>query len=171
LSVAHQGSGKPWLTLQSLAAVPLTAPFSAGYQIKKTVTPIEQASKGSLRRGDVLRVTLEITSTADMTWVAVSDPIPAGATILGGGLGRDSEIATQGEKRSGSVWPVFEERSFEGLRSYYNYLPKGTVTLEYTVRLNTVGDFALPPTRAEALYAPEVYGEIPNARIKVEAAP
>ncbi|HEY1104407.1 MAG TPA: alpha-2-macroglobulin family protein, partial [Burkholderiaceae bacterium] len=46
LSVAHQGSGKPWLTLQSLAAVPLTAPFSAGYQIKKTVTPIEQASKG-----------------------------------------------------------------------------------------------------------------------------
>ena len=45
------------------------------------------------------------------------------------------------------------------------------MTLEYTVRLNTVGDFALPPTRAEAMYAPEVYGEIPNARIKVEAAP
>jgi hypothetical protein len=102
-----------------------------------------------------------------MTWVAITDPIPGGATILGSGLGRDSEIATQGEKRSGSGWPAFEERSFESFRSYYEYLPKGTVTMEYTVRLNNVGDFALPPSRVEALYAPEMFGEAPNARVKV----
>ena len=39
-----------------------------------------------------------------------------GIIILGSGLGRDSE-----------------------------YLPKGVVKMEYTVRLNNVGDFALPP--------------------------
>lgn len=171
LGVAHQGSGKPWLTLQSLAAVPLTRPFSAGYQIQKTVTPTQQAVKGQYSRGDILRVTLEITATADMTWVVVSDPIPAGATLLGSGLGRDSAIATLGERTAGSAVPVFEERSFEALRSYYDYLPKGTVKLDYTVRLNNVGDFALPPTRAEAMYAPEVYGERPNARVSVGAAP
>lgn len=173
LAVAHQGPGKPWLTVQSVAAIELKAPFSAGYRIVRTVTPIEQANKalapGQYTRGDVLRVTLEVTSQADMTWVAITDPIPAGSTILGSGLGRDSEIATQGEKRSGAGWSAFEERSFEAFRSYYEYLPKGTVKMEYTVRLNNVGDFALPPSRAEALYAPEMFGEAPNARVKVAA--
>jgi len=174
LSVTHQGAGKPWLTLQSVAAVQLKAPFSAGYAIKKTVTPIEQANKGlpagQYTRGDVLRVTLEVTSTADMTWVAITDPIPAGSTILGSGLGRDSEIATQGEKREGWGWPAFEERSFESFRSYYEYLPKGAVKMEYTVRLNNAGEFQLPPSRVEALYAPEMFGEAPNARVKVVQA-
>jgi uncharacterized protein YfaS (alpha-2-macroglobulin family) len=31
--------------------------------------------------------------------------------------------------------------------------------VEYTLRLNNVGDFALPPSRVEALYAPEMFGE------------
>ncbi|QHE87458.1 alpha-2-macroglobulin family protein [Hydrogenophaga sp. BPS33] len=171
LQVVHQGAGKPWLTLQSLAAVPLKAPFSAGYTIKKSITPVEQAVSGQYTRGDVLRVSLEVNASADMTWVAVTDPIPGGATILGGGLGRDSQIATSGEKRaSGNAWPAFEERSFEAYRGYYEYVPKGVLKMEYTVRLNNVGDFALPPSRVEALYAPEMFGEAPNARVKVEAA-
>ena len=173
LDVVHQGAGKPWLTLQSLAAVPLKAPLASGYSITRTVTPIEQADKalpaGQYTRGDVLRVALEVTASAPMTWVAITDPIPGGATILGSGLGRDSEIASQGEKRSGAGWPAFEERSFEAFRSYYQYLPKGTVKMEYTVRLNNAGEFALPPSRVEALYAPEMFGAAPNARVKIRA--
>jgi len=169
LTVTHGGAGKPWLTLQSVAAIQLKAPFAAGYAIKKTITPVEQATAGKYTRGDVLRVTLEVNASADMTWVAITDPVPGGATILGSGLGRDSKIATQGEKKSGAGWPAFEERSFESFRSYYEYLPKGVVMMEYTVRLNNVGDFALPPSRVEALYAPEMFGETPNARVKVEA--
>ena len=173
LTVTHQGAGKPWLTLQSLAAVQLKEPFNAGYQIKKTIEPVEQANKslplGVYTRGDVLRITLEVNASSDMTWVAITDPIPGGATILGSGLGRDSEIATKGEKKSGSGWPAFEERSFEAFRSYYEYLPKGVVKMQYTVRLNNLGDFALPPSRVEAMYAPEMFGEAPNARVKVEA--
>ncbi len=169
LTVTHQGTGKPWLTIQSLAAVPLTAPMNAGYQIKKTVTATEQAVAGKYSRGDVLRISVEVISSADMTWVAITDPIPGGATILGGGLGRDSEIASKGERASGNAWPAFEERSFEAYRAYYEYVPKGSFKFEYTIRLNNVGDFAMPATRAEAMYAPEMFGETPNARVKVEA--
>jgi uncharacterized protein YfaS (alpha-2-macroglobulin family) len=169
LIATHEGAGKPWLTLQSVAAVALKAPFSAGYQITRTVTAVEQAVPGKYSRGDVLRVSLEVNASADMTWVVITDPVPGGATILGGGLGRDSQIATQGEKRAGWSWPAFEERSFESFRSYYEYLPKGVVKMEYTLRLNNVGEFALPPTRVEAMYAPEMFGEIPNAKVKVEA--
>ncbi|MBC7435156.1 MAG: alpha-2-macroglobulin [Bdellovibrionales bacterium] len=171
LGVTHQGTGKPWLTLQSVAAVVLKAPFNAGYAIKKTITPVEQAVAGKYTRGDVVRVALEINASADMTWVVITDPIPGGATILGGGLGRDSQIATSGEKsQSGNAWPAFEERSFEAYRSYYEYVPKGIIKMEYTVRLNNVGEFSLPPSRVEAMYAPEMFGESPNARVKVEAA-
>jgi uncharacterized protein YfaS (alpha-2-macroglobulin family) len=174
LNVTHQGAGKPWLTLQSVAAVQLKAPFFAGYQIKKTITPVEQANKslpaGSYTRGDVLRISIEVNASADMTWVAITDPVPGGATILGSGLGRDSEIATQGEKKDGYGWAAFEERSFESFRSYYEYLPKGVVKMEYTIRLNNVGEFSLPPSRVEAMYAPEMFGEAPNARVKVEGA-
>jgi hypothetical protein len=174
LSVTHQGAGKPWLSLQSVAAIALKSPFSAGYQISKTIAPVEQANKalpaGSYTRGDVLRITLEVNASADMSWAVITDPVPAGATILGSGLGRDSEIATRGEKRDGAGWPAFEERSFESFRSYYEFLPKGMARMEYTVRLNNVGDFSLPPSRVEAMYAPEMFGETPNARIRVEAA-
>jgi hypothetical protein len=33
-----------------------------------------------------------------------------------------------------------------------------------------VGDFALPPSRVEAMYAPEMFGAAPNPRFKVMAA-
>jgi uncharacterized protein YfaS (alpha-2-macroglobulin family) len=99
----------------------------------------------------------------------ITDPVPSGASILGSGLGRDSDIASQGEKTSGEGWPAFEERSFEAWRGYYAYLPKGITRVQYTLRLNTVGDFSLPPSRAEAMYAPEMFGESPNGRIKVRA--
>ena len=46
-------------------------------------------------------------------------------------------------------------------------LPKGRYTIDYTVRLNNSGNFALPPTRVEAMYAPDVFGEVPNARVVV----
>ncbi|WP_079419000.1 alpha-2-macroglobulin family protein [Thiomonas intermedia] len=171
LQLQQQGSGKPWVTIQSWAAVPLKAAFDAGYGIKKTIDPVEQAVPGKWTRGDVLRVTLEINASSDMSWVVVSDPIPGGASILGGGMGRDSEIATRGGQVAGGAWNAYEERSFSAFRSYYAYLPKGKFRLQYTLRLNTVGRFALPPTRVEAMYAPEMFGELPHASFSVEARP
>ena len=48
-----------------------------------------------------------------MTWVVVDDPVPGGATILGSGLGGQSQLLTRGEQREGWAWPAFEERRFE----------------------------------------------------------
>ncbi|MEW6341489.1 MAG: MG2 domain-containing protein [Pseudomonadota bacterium] len=174
LTLTHDGTGKPWATIESLAAVPLKTPFAAGYRITKTVTPLDPAVKGVYTRGDVVRVHLDIDAQTDMTWVVVNDPVPAGATILGSGLGRDSEAATQGENSGAdaerSAWPAFIERGFDGYRAYYDYVPKGKFSVEYTVRLNNVGTFGLPPTRVEALYAPSTFGALPNAALVVQPA-
>jgi uncharacterized protein YfaS (alpha-2-macroglobulin family) len=35
------------------------------------------------------------------------------------------------------------------------------------MRLGNAGLFQLPPTRVEALYAPEVFGMLPNAAFRV----
>lgn len=167
LNLRHDGAGKPWATVQSLAAVPLKEALNTGYRIVRSVTPVEQAKKGAWTRGDVYRVKLTIEAQADMTWVAVDDPIPASASILGTGLGRDSRIATSGERQRGWVWPDFEERTQGAFRAYYSFVPKGQWSIEYTVRLNNAGHFSLPPTRVEAMYNPEMFGELPNAAVVV----
>jgi uncharacterized protein YfaS (alpha-2-macroglobulin family) len=167
LDLAHDGSGRPWVMIQSRAAIPLRQPFSSGYRIQRSVSAVEQREKGKWSRGDVMRVRLDLEAQSDMTWVVVEDPVPAGASVLGTGLGRDSQILAGGEKKQGWVWPAFEERKFDSFRAYYRFVPKGKWTLEYTLRLNNPGEFLLPETRVEALYAPEMFAEIPNARVVV----
>jgi hypothetical protein len=164
----HEGAGKPWVTFTSKAAVPLAAPFASGYRITKTVMPLEQKVPGRWSRGDVLRVRLELDAQADMTWVVVNDPIPGGATLIGSGLGRDEQIQRGSERQDGRARLAYEERSFEAFRAYYRYLPKGAFSVEYTLRLNNPGRFGLPATRVEAMYAPEMFGEAPNAAVLVQ---
>jgi hypothetical protein len=168
LALHMSGTGRPWATVRSLAAIPLKEPLSSGFKIKKTMTPVEQRERGGWSRGDLMRVRLEVEAQSDMTWVVVTDPIPAGSTILGSGLGRDSQLATRGEKQEGWVWPAFEERSFEAFRAYYEFVPKGTWTIEYTVRLNNEGTMNLPPSRVEAMYSPEMFGELPNQPVRIQ---
>jgi hypothetical protein len=169
LKIDHSGTGNPWVEIRTLAAIPLTQSFSSGYRITRTFAPVEGAHANGWKRGDLVRVHLKIEAQTDMTWVVVNDPIPAGASHLGTGLGRDSEIATSGEKidADNSVYPVFSERAFDAFRAYYEYVPKGAFEIEYTIRLNQSGTFKLPPTHAEALYEPEMLGDLPNVPFEV----
>jgi hypothetical protein len=167
LLVSQSGTGRPWVTVQSRAAIPLEAALSSGFRVVKTVTPVETKVPGELRRGDVVRVRLELEAQSDMTWVVVDDPLPAGSAILGTGLERASQILSSGDQSRGFVWPAFEERTFDAFRAYYRFVPKGSWVVEYTLRLNNTGRFELPPTRVEAMYAPEMFGELPNAAVTV----
>lgn len=167
LRITHQGDGNPWTTIRGLAAIPLKQPVSSGYSIKKTWIPVEQKMTNTWSRGDVVRVHLDLESQADMTWVVVNDPIPGGSMILGSGLGRDAGTQTGEELEQGRAWETFRERSFQALRVYYEFVPKGKWTVEYTMRLNNGGAFNLPETRVEALYAPEMFGELPNPKMVI----
>ncbi|HZP92265.1 MAG TPA: MG2 domain-containing protein [Burkholderiales bacterium] len=168
LALTQQGSGKPWVSVQARAAVPLAAPLSSGFRIVRTVTPVEARVPDKVSRGDTLRVHLEIEAQSDMTWVVVDDPVPSGATILGRGMSGESSILGRGERNRGFVWPAFEERGLESFRAYYRFVPKGSWSVEYTLRLNNPGRFVLPPTRVEAMYAPEMFGMLPNDAVTVE---
>jgi uncharacterized protein YfaS (alpha-2-macroglobulin family) len=167
LTMLHQGGGKPWLSVQALAAVPLTGPVAAGYRIERSLSAVQRKVEGQWTRGDVLRVRIEIDAQSDMTWVALDDPVPTGATLLGSGLGRDSAIAARNERREGNAWLAYEERAQDAYRASWEFMPRGRHVIEYTLRLNSAGRFALPPSRVEAMYAPDSFGELPNATLEV----
>ena len=160
LALSHDGMGTPWGMVQFRAAVPLTEPTERGYRIVRRVDAVDRRDARRWSRGDVAQVVLEIDADADMTWVVVEDPLPPGAVVLGSGLGGDSAILSPTHVR-GDGWPVFTERDFDSYRAYYRYVPKGRTTLRYNIRYNTAGTFQLPPSRVEAMYAPEMHAEMP----------
>lgn len=184
LSLDFVGEGKLWATVSAYGAVPLLEPKYAGYALEREILPVVQQTPGQWTQGDVYRVQIKVQANSPMTWVVLNDPIPSGATILGSGLGRDSAIlqtqsaqtatANAGDTQQQSAywrnWPTFVERGSDSYKVYYDYLDQGETEIEYTVRLNHSGEFNLPPTRIEALYNPDVYGEWPNAEsFKVHA--
>lgn len=165
LTLTHSGQGRPWALVQSRAAIALDKPLFAGYRIARTLTPEQQRQTGQWSRGDIVRVRIELAAEATMGWVVVSDPVPAGATILGTGFGRDTP--DRAGRTPAALPPIFEERRYDGFQAYYEQVPGGSWSLEYRLRLNNAGDFALPPTRVEALYLPEMRGELPNTAMSV----
>jgi alpha-2-macroglobulin len=107
-----------------------------------------------------------------MTWVAMSDTIPAGASILGSLRASEVELKKSSEAASkpsndGSrwsyAWLAFEEQRFDSYRAFYEFLPKGVTTLSYTFRVSQAGVLKVPASRIEAMYKPSVYGLLPNA--------
>jgi len=169
LGLAHAGSGRPWVMVRATAAIPLDKPLSTGFRVTRTWRAVEQQRPGVYTRGDVIRVHLDLEAQSDMSWVVVDDPVPAGATVLGSGVGGQSALDTRGERAQGWGWLAFEERRFDAYRAYYRFVPKGRWSLEYTLRLNNPGTLLMPPTRVEAMYAPEMFAELPNAPVTVEA--
>jgi uncharacterized protein YfaS (alpha-2-macroglobulin family) len=165
LALTHQGSGAPWAVVQTSAAIPLRQPLNAGLKLKRTVETVQAAVPGRYNRGDLLRVKLEIESFQDLTWVVLSDPVPAGSSVVGGLRNNRAPLGLKAGTQG--TWPAFTEAGFESYRAYFDFLPRGTSHIEYLVRLNAAGEFHLPATRAEAMYAPDIFGALPNATLKV----
>ena len=170
---SHSGSGKPWMHFETLSAIPLKAPLDMGYKISRKITAVVQDVPGSWHVGDVANIELTVTAKADQPWVVVLDPIPAGASHLGNGLDGSSNLLDRKPKVKAQAseiqgWPTeYEEKSNANFISYAAYLPRGTYTMNYRIRLNSAGEFKLPPSRVEAMYSPESFGEVPNENWKV----
>ncbi len=166
LLLSQSGGEGPWAVVSVRAAVPLTRALFAGYRIQRKVEPVQVRRQGSYTRGDVIKVTLTIDASAERNWVVVSDPVPAGATIIGDAANQSQLLA--GSDSSGG-YPSYVERAGGYWRGYYEWLPRGTTTVSYNVRLNGSGRFVLPPTHVEAMYAPAIHADLPNASVTVAA--
>jgi alpha-2-macroglobulin len=166
LILTQTGGAGPWASISLAAAVPLKEALFAGYKIEKTVTAKSQAKSGQWTRGDVIKVRITVIATAGRNWVVVNDPVPPGATILGG-LGGQSALLAEKANTGEGVGPSYIERGNDSWRGYFEWVPEGRFVVEYAMRLNGVGQFKLPATRVEAMYSPDIRGLVPNAPVTV----
>ena len=65
--------------------------------------------------------------------------------------------------------PSYVERGQDAWRGYFAWLPRGSASVSYTLRLNATGRFSLPPSRVEAMYSPAIRAQLPNAPVEVGA--
>jgi uncharacterized protein YfaS (alpha-2-macroglobulin family) len=186
LRLTQTGGAGPWASVSVSAAVPLLKPLNAGYVMTRKVDVVQARTKGVLTRGDVIKVTITVQASADRNWVVINDPIPAGSTIVGDLGGQSKMLGDQGNLGDGSstlatdgdgkLWniisgaqPAYVERRNDSWRAYFDWVPRGTFSVSYVLRLNTPGRFNLPPTRVEAMYSPAIRAQWPNAQVVVAA--
>lgn len=150
--VNHKGEGLPWVSVQGLTAVPLDSSYDQGINIEKKIRNVTNDQGSDYHPGDIVEVTLRINSASSVYHVVLQDPIPAGSNIVGEAYGYFS---------SG-------EKSYRGYKLYFSSLSQGVTEVKYQYQLNNPGVFKLPPTRAEGIYVPSIYGETPNAVFSVK---
>ncbi|TAG06100.1 MAG: hypothetical protein EAZ43_01015 [Betaproteobacteria bacterium] len=163
VAIEHLGKGEPWARSQLRAAVPLTGAQNNGITLTKTIKAVQQKSTGRYSVGDVLQVTVTAENAMGLGWLGIDDPVPAGATVLGG-LSKLAGVAEETRTWQGYR---YVERTFTNVRSSFEWVSKGKHSFSYELRLTTPGKFALPPTHAEAMYAPEVNGQLGNAVFEI----
>ncbi|MCZ2136367.1 MAG: hypothetical protein LC098_13230 [Burkholderiales bacterium] len=164
LTLEHLGSGMPWARAQVRAPVPLTGRIDNGIGLSKTFRPVQQKRPGRYSVGDVIQVTVTADNKTGVGWLAIDDPVPAGSTVLGG----LSKLANISEPPRTWQGYRYVERTFTSVRTSFEWASKGSHSVSYDLRLTTPGRFALPATHAEALYAPEVNGDLGNVTFEID---
>jgi hypothetical protein len=100
---------------------------------------------GRCNSGDLIEVTIALTTAKLSKFIMVEDPIPAGMEM----------IPETGALANGTTH--CEYRPDKAL-FYFETLPKGTTTLTYRFRAIFPGCFRVLPVHAESMYVPEITG-------------
>jgi len=117
-------------------------------------------------QGDILLARLTIVAPADLYYVIVDDPLPAGLETIDQSFETSPEITAPERYDFDAIWQGgwgwwyfdhFELRDERVLISA-DYLPAGTYVYTYLVRASTPGTYFVIPPTAHEFYFPEVYG-------------
>ncbi|MEP6299481.1 MAG: hypothetical protein ABJ382_19325, partial [Ilumatobacter sp.] len=122
--------------------------------------------------GATVRVRLTMVADARRTHVALIDPLPAGLEAVNPALATSLTVPADDASVTydGSWWWQWYE--YQNLRddraeAFTSYLPGGTYEYTYVARATTPGEFVVPPTRAEEIYASEVFGRSSSDKVVV----
>ncbi len=141
--------------------------LSRGFIVKRRYEPLEKGQvfrgkdgRWKFRLGSYVKVHLKIIVPSRRYFAAIIDPLPAGLEIV------DLSFKTSAISRlRGKIayrWNHFpydhQEKRDSMLLLFATRLPAGVYTYSYLARATTRGSFIIPPTRAEELYHPEVFG-------------
>ena len=157
------------------------APRDQGFVVQRTYEAVDEESdvvqnddgSWTVRAGARVRVRLTMVADSRRTHVALIDPIPAGFEIINPALAT-SETVPQADPSetafSGFWWSQwFDHQNLRDDRAeaFSTWLGAGSYEYTYVARAITPGTFNTPPTRAEQIYEPEVFGRTSNTTITI----
>lgn len=126
-----------------------------------------------VKAGAMVRVELSMVVPERRYHVALVDPLAAGLEPLNPDLlgtppqGALSSSGPRSPQFWGWPWPEHENLRDDRVEAFASLLYPGVYTYSYTARATTPGDFALPPTKVEEMYSPDVYGRTASGRLIV----
>ncbi|WP_108665957.1 alpha-2-macroglobulin family protein [Euzebya rosea] len=139
-----------------------------------------------IRAGAEVRVRLTMVADSRRVNMALVDPLPAGLEIVNPALAASPALPPEPEEPSdfpspGEIccdlfdsigwfptWFDHQNLRDDRAEAFSGYLPAGTYTYDYIARATTPGTFVVPPTKAEEIYTPEVFGRSATDTVVVE---
>ncbi|MFN3427329.1 MAG: alpha-2-macroglobulin family protein [Candidatus Thermochlorobacter sp.] len=184
LTISKEGRGKLYYGVR-LSYYPTYAlkPRDNGISIFKKIEPLSSAKRGrgEVGAGDIVKVTLQIAVPEERHFVAINDPLAAGLEAINPTLNTAPRLPQAGSSE-GEAGGYEEEIDPEALYTFdfielrddrvtlfAQRLGAGVHTYTYYARATTYGNFVMPPSYGEEMYAPEVYGRTGTSRLRVVA--
>jgi uncharacterized protein YfaS (alpha-2-macroglobulin family) len=185
LVISKQGTGRLYYRLGlDYAPTDLTLkPLDMGFVVERRYEAVDNTDDVKLDDSGVwhikagAKVKVHLTMVADNRryHVALSDPLPAGLEIV------NPELAvTGGEGQTTGTqvprygwwwhWNWFDHQNLRDERAevFTSLLWDGVYEYSYIARATTPGQFVVPPTKAEEMYSPEVFGRSGSDRVVVD---
>lgn len=170
-------------------------PLDRGFWVEKRVRIVKPEDLGDALRtvptstvaqvaaGDLVLADVVVVTPTPRRWVVVDDPLPAGLEAVDArlattsshldvdGAGIESSYDDRAAGRSEETGWYRREVRDDRVLFFADEMAAGVHRYRYLARATSHGTFVLPPTRAEEMYAPEVFGRSGATSFRVEERP
>lgn len=180
LKFAKKGQGRLYygVRLNYADILPNNLSKNSGFEIKRQYNLekdgkwINLGDKVIVKRGDLLRVDLQINVPKDRYFVAVSEPVIGGFEPINNDLSGTIKLSDNNDingnfniNRNYSFY--HREINHDYIKFYADYLVEGNYNISYFVQAIATGEFGALGTRIEEIYSPDIYGLSKNEIVNI----
>ncbi|WP_394849434.1 Ig-like domain-containing protein [Pendulispora brunnea] len=151
-------------------------------QIQDALKVLPNETTGAVPASSLVLVDLVVVTPDPRENVVIDDPLPAGLEPVQSDLATTAQSLTlpepaddgdggdgDGERPANSSHYYHREYHDDRVLTFVEHMPAGLAHYRYLARATTFGRFVVPPTRAECMYEPEVFGRTGAASFEVKA--
>ena len=127
-----------------------------------------------MKAGAKVKVNIQIVAPSRRYHVAMVDPLPAGLEILNPALAITDGVSQKISMKQPWWWwsrPWYDHQNMrdERAEAFARMMWGGVYNYSYYAKATTVGTFIVPPTKAEEMYHPEIFGRSASTKVVVLA--
>ncbi len=165
---AKQGAGTLYYTLSQIyTPSAYETPVQAGFSVTRQLRSLAGTAVQKIVPGERYKVTLQIQTAADRTFVAAEDYIPAGFTLVNTNLATESSSQAQALDEENSSFARVEQYD-DRIYAFADVLPAGTHTFSYLVTATSPGTYTYPAAWVSQMYEPSVFGRTATQSIVIQ---